>query len=93
MPSGKEGSGGGGDGDSGGSGGKLGGAEVERAGNGSSGNVFGGLSQGEEDTLEGWPKWLVNNVPRRVLEGLVPKSADSYRKIDKVMKSVHIVEK
>lgn len=87
---------GGGGSDSGGGGGggagKLGGAEVERAGNGSSGNVFGRPSQGdEEETVEGWPKWLVNNVPRRFLEGLVPKSADSYRKIDKVMKSVDIV--
>lgn len=36
------------------------------------------------DVLDGWPKWLIANVPREVLDGLVPKSADSYNKIDKV---------
>ncbi|XP_031371677.1 probable serine/threonine-protein kinase At1g54610 isoform X2 [Punica granatum] len=74
---------GGGGGSGGGGGGRFGGAEVERAGNGSSGDVF-GLGRGEEETVDGWPKWLVNNVPRHVLKGLVPKSADSYDKIDKV---------
>ncbi|KAK6792329.1 hypothetical protein RDI58_011410 [Solanum bulbocastanum] len=38
----------------------------------------------EEELIDGWPKWLVDNIPREVLAGLVPKSADSYEKIDKV---------
>ncbi|CAN4081202.1 unnamed protein product [Withania somnifera] len=38
----------------------------------------------EEELIEGWPKWLVANIPREALAGLVPKSADSYDKIDKV---------
>ncbi|KAL8030770.1 hypothetical protein ABFX02_14G307400 [Erythranthe guttata] len=39
----------------------------------------------EEDQLvDGWPKWLVRNIPRDALSNIVPKSADSYDKIDKV---------
>ncbi|XP_055834761.1 probable serine/threonine-protein kinase At1g54610 [Solanum dulcamara] len=38
----------------------------------------------EEELIDGWPKWLVDNIPSEVLAGLVPKSADSYDKIDKV---------
>ncbi|KAH9691861.1 protein kinase domain-containing protein [Citrus sinensis] len=34
--------------------------------------------------VNGWPKWLTDNIPREVLAGLVPKSAESYDKIDKV---------
>ncbi|OIT32355.1 hypothetical protein A4A49_42769, partial [Nicotiana attenuata] len=37
----------------------------------------------EEELIDGWPKWLVDNIPREALAGLVPKSADSYDKIDK----------
>ncbi|KAJ8765774.1 hypothetical protein K2173_014896 [Erythroxylum novogranatense] len=37
-----------------------------------------------EELVGGWPKWLVQNVPREVLAGLVPKSADSYDKLAKV---------
>ncbi|CAI9109161.1 OLC1v1008929C2 [Oldenlandia corymbosa var. corymbosa] len=33
---------------------------------------------------DGWPKWLVENVPTDVLAGLVPKSADSYDKLAKI---------
>ncbi|KAK4774787.1 hypothetical protein SAY86_009722 [Trapa natans] len=52
---------------------------------GSSGNVvFGMRPPADEDTVDGWPMWLVKNVPRRVLEGLVPKSAESYHKINKI---------
>lgn len=68
----------------GGRGEKYGGAEVERAGKGSTGNSSFSLSR----AVNGWPRWLVMNVPRHVLEGLVPKSADSYDKIDKVMKDI-----
>ncbi|CAK9154180.1 unnamed protein product [Ilex paraguariensis] len=40
---------------------------------------------GEEDELvDGWPKWLTDNIPRDALDGLVPKSAESYDKLDKV---------
>ncbi|PKA63550.1 putative serine/threonine-protein kinase [Apostasia shenzhenica] len=42
------------------------------------------ISAGEDELINGWPRWLVNNIPRKVLAGLVPKSADSYVKIDKV---------
>lgn len=38
----------------------------------------------DDEMVEGWPKWLVDNVPREVLAGLVPKSAESYKMIDKV---------
>ena len=37
-----------------------------------------------DDFVEGWPKWLVDNIPRDALAGLVPKSADSYDKLAKV---------
>lgn len=71
------------EGGSGGGGGKFG-AEAERVGHGRSGDIF-GLSREDEETIDGWPRWLVENVPRHVLDRLVPKSADSYEKIDKVM--------
>ncbi|KAL5188497.1 putative serine/threonine-protein kinase [Glycine soja] len=34
--------------------------------------------------VEGWPKWLVDNIPPNVLASLVPKSVDSYDKLGKV---------
>ncbi|XP_047342193.1 probable serine/threonine-protein kinase At1g54610 [Impatiens glandulifera] len=39
---------------------------------------------GDEETIDGWPKWLVDNIPREALSSLIPKSADSYIKIEKV---------
>ncbi|CAI9778007.1 unnamed protein product [Fraxinus pennsylvanica] len=39
---------------------------------------------GEDEFVDGWPKWLTDNIPREVLRNIVPKSADSYVKIDKV---------
>lgn len=39
---------------------------------------------GEDELVDGWPKWLVDNIPSDVLKNIVPKSADSYTKIDKV---------
>lgn len=42
------------------------------------------LVAGDDELVDGWPRWLVNNIPKDVLAGLVPKSADSYVKIDKV---------
>lgn len=37
------------------------------------------------ECADGWPKWLVDNVPSDVLATLVPKSADSYEKLAKVI--------
>jgi len=39
--------------------------------------------------VEGWPKWLVDNIPPNVLDSLVPKSADSYEKLGKVDNIMH----
>ncbi|XP_059624413.1 probable serine/threonine-protein kinase At1g54610 [Cornus florida] len=39
---------------------------------------------GADELVDGWPKWLVDNIPKEVLAGLVPKSADSYDKLAKV---------
>lgn len=38
----------------------------------------------EVELVDGWPKWLTDNIPREILKDLVPKSSDSYIKIDKV---------
>lgn len=38
----------------------------------------------DDEMVDGWPKWLVDNVPSHGLDGLVPKSAESYKMIDKV---------
>ncbi|XP_022774089.1 probable serine/threonine-protein kinase At1g54610 [Durio zibethinus] len=44
----------------------------------------------EGDELDdGWPKWLVDNIPTEVLAGLVPKSADSYDKLAKVRQGTY----
>ncbi|GLT74608.1 hypothetical protein SLA2020_463960 [Shorea laevis] len=43
-----------------------------------------GYLDGWDEVVDGWPKWLTDNVPREVLAGLVPRSAESYDKIDKV---------
>ncbi|KAG1359065.1 putative serine/threonine-protein kinase [Cocos nucifera] len=37
-----------------------------------------------DELVDGWPRWLTDNIPREVLAELVPKSADSYDKLDKV---------
>ncbi|KAL2503736.1 Protein kinase superfamily protein [Abeliophyllum distichum] len=44
------------------------------------------IKKAEEDELlvDGWPKWLTDNIPREVLRNIVPKSADSYAKIEKL---------
>ena len=36
------------------------------------------------ELVDGLPKWLTDNVPRKVLSTLVVKSADSYDKLSKV---------
>ncbi|WVZ78846.1 hypothetical protein U9M48_026496 [Paspalum notatum var. saurae] len=38
----------------------------------------------EDELVDGWPTWLLDNVPREALNGIVPKSADAYDKIEKV---------
>ncbi|XP_052142974.1 probable serine/threonine-protein kinase At1g54610 [Oryza glaberrima] len=38
----------------------------------------------EDELVDGWPTWLLDNVPREALQGIVPKSADAYDKIAKV---------
>ncbi|XP_027090734.2 probable serine/threonine-protein kinase At1g54610 [Coffea arabica] len=41
--------------------------------------------EGEDGELvDGWPKWLIDNIPRDALEGLIPRSAETYDKIDKI---------
>ncbi|XVF39042.1 hypothetical protein PTKIN_Ptkin01aG0003800 [Pterospermum kingtungense] len=37
-----------------------------------------------DEMVNGWPKWLIDNIPQEALAGLVPRSADSYDKIDKI---------
>ncbi|PUZ59390.1 hypothetical protein GQ55_4G037400 [Panicum hallii var. hallii] len=38
----------------------------------------------EDELVDGWPTWLLDNVPREALQGIVPRSADAYDKIEKV---------
>ncbi|WOG82158.1 hypothetical protein DCAR_0101320 [Daucus carota subsp. sativus] len=58
---------------------------------GKNGNGVGNVSQrivvkkiGSDELVDGWPKWLVDNMPGDVLASLVPKSADSYDKLAKI---------
>ncbi|XP_075517124.1 putative serine/threonine-protein kinase At1g54610 [Primulina tabacum] len=55
---------------------------------GSNGNVSKRIELNKKDEgdelVDGWPKWLAYNIPAEVLKNIVPKSADSYVKIDKV---------
>ena len=39
---------------------------------------------GDDQVVNGWPQWLVDNIPQDVLAGLIPRSADSYEKLAKV---------
>ncbi|KAF4371660.1 hypothetical protein F8388_008600 [Cannabis sativa] len=39
---------------------------------------------GGDELVNGWPKWLVDNIASEVLAGLIPKSADSYDKLAKI---------
>ncbi|XP_077211552.1 putative serine/threonine-protein kinase At1g54610 [Tasmannia lanceolata] len=39
---------------------------------------------GGDELVDGWPRWLIDNVPREALVGLVPKGAESYDKLDKI---------
>lgn len=40
--------------------------------------------ESKHEFVDGWPKWLLDNIPTNVLAKLVPKSADSYEKLAKV---------
>jgi cyclin-dependent kinase 12/13 len=46
----------------------------------------------EDEMVDGWPKWLVDNVPIQSLAGLVPKSAESYKMIDKVKFFLSVIQ-
>ncbi|KAL8473737.1 hypothetical protein ACS0TY_030545 [Phlomoides rotata] len=37
-----------------------------------------------DEMVDGWPQWLIDNIPLDALAGLFPKSADSYDKLAKV---------
>ncbi|CAM0909528.1 unnamed protein product [Alopecurus aequalis] len=37
-----------------------------------------------EQLVDGWPTWLLDNVPAEALQGIVPRSADAFDKIEKV---------
>ncbi|XVF64280.1 hypothetical protein PTKIN_Ptkin09bG0156000 [Pterospermum kingtungense] len=37
-----------------------------------------------DEMVDGWPKWLIDNIPKEALGGLVPKGAESYDKLDKI---------
>ncbi|XP_062097559.1 probable serine/threonine-protein kinase At1g54610 [Humulus lupulus] len=39
---------------------------------------------GGDELVNGWPKWLVDNIAPEVLAGMIPKSADSYDKLAKI---------
>ncbi|XP_050365927.1 probable serine/threonine-protein kinase At1g54610 [Argentina anserina] len=63
----------------------LNGSEVAERDSGRASASGGRRISGDEDELvDGWPKWLTDNISKDVLKGLVPKSADSYDKLDKV---------
>ncbi|KAK7353591.1 hypothetical protein VNO80_19041 [Phaseolus coccineus] len=42
------------------------------------------FKESKYESEEGWPKWLLDNIPTNVLAKLVPKSADSYEKLAKI---------
>lgn len=42
-------------------------------------------NESKNEFVDGWPKWLLDNIPTNVLAKLVPKSADSYEKLAKVI--------
>ncbi|XP_042039962.1 probable serine/threonine-protein kinase At1g54610 isoform X1 [Salvia splendens] len=45
------------------------------------GDAGGGI---RNELVDVWPKWLTDNIPAQVLKDIVPKSSDSYIKIDKI---------
>lgn len=76
----------------GGGGGRRISRESERGKHGGGGNVSQRISVKKiaaDELVDGWPKWLVENVQSDALAGLVPKSADSYDKLAKVSNSTN----
>lgn len=75
-------------GDSGSSGGQKEKMVTRDSGSGGGGSGGGGRRSGRlkvvEEVVDGWPKWLSDNIPKEALAGLVPRSADSYEMLDKV---------
>ncbi|KAF9612217.1 hypothetical protein IFM89_038639 [Coptis chinensis] len=75
---------------SGGAGDEKGDKNIRREGNkeGGGGNASQRILLDKEavgdELVDGWPKWLTDNIPREALVGLVPKSAESYDKLDKL---------
>ncbi|XP_051124148.1 probable serine/threonine-protein kinase At1g54610 [Andrographis paniculata] len=60
-------------------------AAMEAAGRKSGSNrAESAKKSGEDELVDGWPKWLTDNIPREVLKSIVPKSADAFVKIDKI---------
>lgn len=63
--------------------------DSKKEGSGDIGNVSRRISVSEnaggEELVNGWPKWLLENIPEDALAGLVPKGADSYDKLAKVI--------
>ncbi|RVW48931.1 putative serine/threonine-protein kinase [Vitis vinifera] len=37
-----------------------------------------------KEIVDGWPNWLTDNIPKKALAGLVPRSAESFEKLDKI---------
>ncbi|XP_024978253.1 probable serine/threonine-protein kinase At1g54610 [Cynara cardunculus var. scolymus] len=69
--------------------GKEGGGEndrkISREGIGNVSQRIGvGKKIGSDELIDGWPKWLVDNIPKDVLANLVSKTADSYDKLAKI---------
>ncbi|KAI3499762.1 hypothetical protein L1887_35571 [Cichorium endivia] len=59
--------------------------KVSREGIGNvSQRIIVGKKIGADELIDGWPKWLVDNIPREVLTNLVSKTADSYDKLAKI---------
>ncbi|KAL8133105.1 hypothetical protein AgCh_008532 [Apium graveolens] len=65
--------------------------KIVREGEEGNNNGVGNVSQrivvkkiGPDELVDGWPKWLVDNMPSEVLATFVPKSVDSFDKIAKI---------
>lgn len=44
-----------------------------------------------DEYVDGWPKWLVENVPKEALKGLAKKTADSFEKLAKVISVLPLI--
>ncbi|KAJ0847022.1 putative protein-serine/threonine kinase CMGC-CDK-CRK7-CDK9 family [Helianthus annuus] len=64
--------------------GEVGGGGDGKGGGGGEKRVGVGKKIGSDELVDGWPKWLVENIPGEVLARLVSKTADSYDKLAKI---------